>query len=134
PSFNVTPSRGYYYCFGCGAGGDVITFVREIEHLSFTEAVERLAQRAGIKLRYEQGGYVPGREQSERTRLVEAHRIAAEFYAERLASPEAAAGRRFLAERGFERADAERFGVGYAPQAWDALSRHLLARGFTPAE
>jgi len=134
PSFNVTPSRGYYYCFGCGAGGDVITFVREIEHLSFTEAVERLAQRAGIKLRYEQGGYVPGREQSERTRLVEAHRVAAEFYAEQLASPEAAAGRRFLAERGFERADAERFGVGYAPQAWDALSRHLLARGFTPAE
>ena len=134
PSFNVTPARGYYYCFGCGAGGDVITFIREIEHLSFTEAVERLAQRAGIKLRYEQGGYVPGREQGERTRLIEAHRAAAEFYAERLTGPDAAAGRRFLAERGFERADAERFGVGFAPAGWDELSRHLLARGFTAAE
>jgi len=134
PSFNVTPARGYYYCFGCGAGGDVITFVREIEHLSFTEAVERLAQRAGIQLRYEQGGYVPGREQGERTRLVEAHRAAAEFYAERLASPEAGAARRFLAERGFERVDAEHFGVGFAPPGWDQLSRHLIARGFTPAE
>ncbi len=134
PSFNVTPARGYYFCFGCGEGGDVITFVRRIEQLSFTEAIERLAQRAGIRLRYEQGGYVPGREQGERTRLIEAHRAAAEFYAERLAAPEAAAGRRFLSERGFERVDAERFGVGYAPAEWDALARHLMGRGFTTAE
>ena len=75
PSFNVTPARGYYFCFGCGEGGDVITFVRRMEHLSFAEAIERLAQRAGIQLRYEQGGYVPGREQGERTRLIEAHRV-----------------------------------------------------------
>ncbi|MDI9579453.1 MAG: DNA primase [Thermobispora sp.] len=134
PSFNVTPSRGYYYCFGCGEGGDVITFIRKIENLSFTEAVERLAQRAGIRLRYVQGGYVPGREQGERTRLLAAHRAAAEFYAEQLTTPEAAPGRRFLAGRGFDRADAERFGVGYAPAAWDALSRHLIARGFTVQE
>ncbi|MFG1822126.1 DNA primase [Microbispora bryophytorum] len=134
PSFNVTPARGYYYCFGCAEGGDVITFVRKIENLTFTEAVERLAQRAGIQLRYEQGGYVPGREQGERLRLIEAHRAAAEFYAERLSSPEAAPGRRFLSERGFERADAEHFGVGYAPDEWEALSRHLMACGFTSQE
>jgi DNA primase len=134
PSFNVTPARGYYYCFGCAEGGDVITFVRKIENLTFTEAVERLAQRAGIQLRYEQGGYVPGREQGERVRLIEAHRAAAEFYAERLATPDAAPGRRFLSERGFERVDAERFGVGYAPAEWEALSRHLMGRGFTAQE
>ncbi|GII68007.1 DNA primase [Sphaerisporangium melleum] len=134
PSFNVTPARGYWYCFGCGEGGDVITFVRKLDHLSFAEAIERLAQRAGIQLRYEQGGYVPGREQGERSRLVEAHRAAAEFYASLLAAPEAAPGRRFLSERGFERVDAEHFGVGYAPAEWDRLARHLLGRGFTVNE
>ncbi|MEU8384505.1 DNA primase [Streptosporangium sp. NPDC048865] len=134
PSFNVTPTRGYWYCFGCAEGGDVITFVRRLEHLSFGEAVERLANRAGIQLRYEQGGYVPGREQGERIRLIEAHRAAAEFYASKLSAPDAAIGRRFLSERGFERVDAERFGVGYAPAEWEALSRHLMARGFTTAE
>ncbi|MGW4638488.1 DNA primase [Sphaerisporangium sp. NPDC004334] len=134
PSFNVTPSRGYWYCFGCGEGGDVITFVRKLELLTFADAIERLAQRAGIQLRYEQGGYVPGREQGERSRLIEAHRAAAEFYAAQLETPEAAPGRRFLSERGFERVDAEHFGVGFAPSEWDRLARHLLGRGFTANE
>lgn len=134
PSFNVTPSRGYWYCFGCAEGGDVITFVRKLEHLTFTDAIERLAQRAGIQLRYEQGGYVPGREHGERSRLIEAHKAAAEFYASLLSEAEAAPGRRFLSERGFERVDAEHFGVGYAPAEWDRLARHLLGRGFTAAE
>jgi DNA primase len=134
PSFNVTPPRGYWYCFGCAEGGDVITFVRKLEHLTFTEAIERLAQRAGIQLRYEQGGYVPGREHGERSRLIEAHKAAAEFYASLLAEAEAAPGRRFLSERGFERVDAEHFGVGYAPAEWDRLARHLLGRGFTANE
>ncbi|MEU4697882.1 DNA primase [Nonomuraea dietziae] len=134
PSFNVTPERGMYFCFGCGEGGDVITFVEKIEHLSFHESVERLAQRAGIQLQYEQGGYVPKRDQGERARLLEAHRVAAEFYVERLFAPEAAPGRRFLSERGFERADAELFGVGYAPNEWEALTRHLLGKGFTAQE
>jgi DNA primase len=134
PSFNVTPERGMFFCFGCAEGGDVITFVEKIEHLSFTEAVERLAQRAGIQLQYEQGGYVPRRDHGERARLIEAHRAAAEFYAERLMAPEAGAGRRFLSERGFERADAEAFGVGYAPAEWEALARHLMGRGFTADE
>jgi DNA primase len=134
PSFNVTPARGLYYCFSCAAGGDVIKFVQEIDGLSFIEAVERLAGRAGIDLRYEQGGYVPGQEQSKRRRLLEAHRLAAQFYAEQLETPAAAAGRAFLAERGFERADALRFGVGYAPAAWEELTRHLKGKGFTDEE
>ncbi|HEY6296732.1 MAG TPA: CHC2 zinc finger domain-containing protein, partial [Streptosporangiaceae bacterium] len=134
PSFNVTPARGLFYCHGCAEGGDVIKFVQKIDGLSFVEAIERLAGRAGITLRYEQGGYVPGQEQSQRRRLVDAHRAAAEYYAERLAGPDAAPGRDFLSERGFTTNDAERFGVGYSPAAWDDMSRHLRGRGFSDTE
>ncbi|HUZ35026.1 MAG TPA: DNA primase [Streptosporangiaceae bacterium] len=134
PSFNVTPARGLWYCFSCADGGDVIKFVERIDNLSFPEAVERLAARAGIDLRYEQGGHVPGQEQSQRRRLLEAHKAAADYYAERLTTPLARIGRDFLSERGFELADAERFGVGYAPAEWEALTRHLRGRGFTDAE
>jgi len=134
PSFNVTPARGLWYCFSCTEGGDVIRFVQRIDNLSFAEAVERLAARAGIELRYEQGGTVPGREHSERRRLIEAHRAAADFYSERMSSPDAAPGREFLSSRGFAEADWSRFGVGYAPREWDALTRHLRGRGFTDAE
>ena len=134
PSFNVTPARGMWYCFSCTQGGDVITFVRKIDNLSFTEAVERLASRAGIELRYEQGGSVPGKEQSQRRRLLEAHRAAAEYYADQLTTHAAADGLAFLSSRGFETADAQRFRVGYAPAEWDALTRHLRGRGFTEAE
>lgn len=130
PSFNVTPARGMYYCFGCSEGGDVISFLQRIDALTFAESVERLAGRAGVQLRYEQGGYVPGRQQGERSRLIEAHKAAAEFYVSQLTSPEAAIARKFLSERGFERADADHFGVGYAPNEWEALSRHLMGRGF----
>ncbi|MGI5227041.1 DNA primase [Actinoallomurus sp. CA-142502] len=121
-------------CFGCGEGGDAIAFIQKIDHLSFTEAIERLAAKAGIQLRYTEGGYVPGRQKGERTRLVEAHRAAAEFYAEHLLTPAAEIGRRFLAERGFGREEAERFGVGYAPNEWEALVRHLRGRGFSDKE
>jgi DNA primase len=134
PSFNVTPSRGLWYCHGCGEGGDVIKFVQKIDALSFVEAVEKLANRAGLELRYEQGGYVPGQEQSQRRRLIEAHRAAAEYYAERLRGPEAEHGRKFLAERGFELNEIEEFGVGYSPKAWEDLTRHLRGRGFTDTE
>jgi len=134
PSFNVTPSRGLWYCHGCAEGGDVIKFVQKIDALTFVEAVEKLAGRAGIELRYEQGGYVPGQEQSQRRRLVDAHRVAAEFFTEKLTGPDAEHARRFLDERGFEAADAERFGVGYSPAAWEDLTRHLRGRGFTDAE
>jgi DNA primase len=134
PSFNVTPGKELYYCFSCTAGGDVIKFVQEIEHLTFGEAIERLAARAGVELRYEQGGYVPGQETSQRRRLIEAHRAAGDFYSERIRGDSASAARAFLAERGFELSDAERFGVGYSPAAWDELTRHLRGRGFTDEE
>jgi DNA primase len=134
PSFNVTPSRGLWYCFSEGEGGDVIKFVQKIDNLGFTEAVERLAKQAGVELRYEQGGHIPGQEQSRRRRLIEAHQAAAEFFAEQLDTPAAVSAREFLSARGFERADAQRFGVGYAPAEWEALTNHLRGRGFTEAE
>jgi len=134
PSFNVTPSRGLWYCHGCAEGGDVIKFVQKIDALSFAEAIEKLAGRAGIELRYEQGGYVPGQEQGQRRRLVEAHRMAAEFFTQKLRTPEAEHARKFLTDRGFEAADAERFGVGYSPASWEDLTRHLRGRGFNDAE
>ncbi|MFI7273018.1 DNA primase [Streptomyces sp. NPDC049879] len=134
PSFHVSPSKGLYHCFGCQEGGDTLAFVMKIEHLSFSESVERLAAQAGITLRYEQGGYSPGRQQGERTRLVEAHKAAAQYYTEQLASPEAEIGRRFLGERGFDEAAAAHFGVGYAPAGWDHLVRFLRGRGFTDRE
>jgi DNA primase len=134
PSFNVTPARGLFYCFSCAEGGDAIKFVQKIDGLSFVEAVELLARRAGIDLRYEQGGYVPGQEQSQRRRLIDAHRVAAEFYAERLRGPDADHARKFLNDRGFELADIEQFGVGYSPKAWEDLTRHLRGRGFTDTD
>jgi len=134
PSFNVTPARGLWYCFSCQEGGDVIKFVQKIDNLGFTEAVERLAKRAGIELRYEQGGNIPGKEQSQRRRLIEAHKAAAEFYAENLDRPAAQAARDFLSSRGFELTDVRRFGVGYAPAEWDSLTKHLRGRGFTENE
>ncbi len=134
PSLSVSPSRGLYHCFGCGAGGDVIKFVQEIEHLAFTEAVENLAARSGIQLRYAEGGSGPQRQPGQRARLVEAHTLAASFYAAALLTPEAQPARDFLAERGFDADAATRFGCGYAPSGWDALTKYLLGRGFSAAE
>ena len=134
PSFNVTPARGFWHCFGCGEGGDVISFVQKIDHLSFSEAVEQLAARAGYELHYEQGGSAPRAQQGQRLRLVEAHKAAAEYFAEQLTSAEAAVGRTFLSERGFDAAAAAHFGVGYAPIGWEHLVKHLRGRGFTDDE
>ena len=134
PSFNVTPARGLWYCFSEAEGGDVIKFIEKIDNLSFPEAIERLAGRAGIELRYEQGGTVPGHEQSQRRRLLAANQAAAEFFSERLRSQAAAGARGFLSERGFELADADRFGLGYAPAEWETLTRHLRGRGYSDAE
>ena len=134
PSFNVNPALGYYMCFGCGESGDVISFVRGTEHLSFVETVERLAGRYGVQLQYQEGGAAAGRQASQRTRYVEAHRIAAAYYLEQLATPEAATGRQFLAERGFDQSAATTYGVGYAPQGWDHLTKHLRAKGFSSEE
>ncbi len=114
--------------------------MQKIDGMGFTDAVEYLADRAGVQLRYEDSrtgaaaDRGPREEPGRRQRLIEAHRVAAEFYSEQLFGPGAQAGRAFLAERSFDRADAERFGVGYAPTGWDALLRHLQGRGFTQAE
>ncbi|MCM1946734.1 DNA primase [Streptomyces sp. G2] len=134
PSFQVSPSKGLFHCFGCQEGGDTIAFVMKIDHLSFSETVERLAAKAGITLRYEEGGYNPGHQRGERIRLIEAHKIAAEFYVTQLDSPEAEIGRKFLAERGFDQAAAEHFGVGYSPAGWDHLTRFLRGKGFSDKE
>ena len=140
PSFHVRPGVGRWHCFGCGEGGDVISFVQKIDGMGFTDAVEFLADRAGVQLRYEDSrtgaaaDRGPREEPGRRQRLIEAHKVAAEFYAEQLFGQGAQAGRAFLAERSFDRADAEHFGVGYAPTGWDALLRHLQGRGFTQAE
>ncbi|MEU6131403.1 DNA primase [Saccharopolyspora sp. NPDC047091] len=130
PSFNVRPSHGTFHCFGCGEGGDVIAFLMKSEHLGFVESVERLADRAGLQLTYEGGTPGPKRDRGTRARMVEAHRLAAEFYAEHLRSAEALPGREYLAERGFDEAAAIRFGCGFAPSGWDKLTKHLLGKGF----
>ncbi|MBO0608022.1 DNA primase [Myceligenerans salitolerans] len=135
PSFNVRPSVGRYHCFGCGEGGDVFTFLMKMDGMGFAEAVEHLAAKVGVQLRYEDGGPArPREEPGKRQRLLDAHRVAQEFYAEQLMTPGAAPARRLLAERSFERADAEHFGVGFAPQGWDNLTRHLQGRGYTRDE
>jgi DNA primase len=139
PSFTVRPTVGSYHCFGCGEGGDVISFVQKVEHLTFTESIERLAAKLGIELRYEEGGgpREGGMSLGKRSRLVEAHRVAQEFYASLLLDtgrPDARAGRDFLRERGFDSAAAEKFGIGFAPQGGEALTRHLRERGFTEDE
>ncbi|WP_123813807.1 DNA primase [Myceligenerans xiligouense] len=135
PSFNVRPSVGRYHCFGCGEGGDVFTFLMKMDGMGFADAVEHLAGKVGVQLRYEDGGPArPREEPGKRQRLLDAHRVAQEFYAEQLMAPGAAPARRLLAERSFERADAEHFGVGFAPQGWDNLTRHLQGRGFTRDE
>ena len=136
PSFTVDSSRAHWYCFGCGEGGDAIDFLQKQESLSFIEAVERLAQRAGVELQYQ------GRSAGERgslgrkSRLVAAHVEAVEFYHRALLeSPDARAARDYLRSRGFDRATAERFRLGWAPAgSWEALVGHLRSKGFRPEE
>lgn len=135
PSFNVSPARSGFHCFGCGEGGDVFAFLMKIDGLGFTEAVERLADKVGVTVRREDGPAKPDRPRGpQRARLIEANKVAQLFYAEALASPEAAEARRFLGERGFDQAAAEQFGIGFAPRDGEALLRHLRQRRFTDEE
>jgi DNA primase len=134
-SFHVTPSRGFYHCFGCQAGGDVIKFVMEMDGLGFTETVERLAEKVGVQLRYEEGGAPRPRSGGpQRPRLIEAHKHAAEWYAEQLATPEALTARQFLDSRGFDADAAATFGVGFSPRGGEDLLRHLRQKGFKDEE
>ncbi|MGQ0522020.1 MAG: DNA primase [Actinomycetota bacterium] len=123
-SFSINADQGLYYCFGCQAKGDVITFVREVDHLGFVEAVERLASRAGIELRYDEAR--EGQDRQRRSRLTEALARAVEWYHQRLlTSPDAAPARGYLRSRGYDGDVVRAFKLGWAPGDWDALARAL---------
>jgi DNA primase len=135
PSFNVNPSRGFFHCFGCGEGGDVIAFLMKIDGLAFGEAVERLADKYGVQLRYQEGTDRPVKRDSNlRPRMLEAHKVAQAYYAEQLATAEAMQARQFLSERGFDKDAAERFGIGFAPRGGDDLYKYLRQKGFQDTE
>jgi len=133
PSFHVTPSKGFFHCFGCQVGGDVIAFIMKLEHLTFTETVERLADRIGYTLKYETTGSSSG-PSINRSRLVAANTAASIFYQEQIQLPAAQHGRDFLTKRGFDRDAAKNFNVGYAPDEWDGLYKHLKGQGFSDEE
>ena len=131
PSFHVTPSKGFFHCFGCQTSGDVISFVMKMDHLSFTETIERLADRLGYQLRYEEGNFTPA-PAGNRSRLIAANALAAKFYQDQLnTSPNAAHARELMTKRGFDKSACETFGVGYAPDEWDGLTKYLRAEGYT---
>ena len=132
PSFNVRPAQGFYHCFGCGEGGDVYKFIQQLDQLSFTEAVEKLAARIGFELSYEEGGASP--EQGQKSRILEANNAAAAFYQSQLMTDAAIPGREFLKGRGFDKAAADQFGIGFAPKGWNGLFDHLTQKGFTIEE
>jgi DNA primase len=134
PSFHVTPARGYFHCFGCQEGGDVIAFVMKIDHLSFTETIERLASRIGYQLTYEQSSGGPKAPTVQRSRLLEANNQASIFYQEQLQLPTASHARELLIKRGFDKTASQSFEIGYAPDQWDALSKFLLGKGFSVEE
>jgi DNA primase len=130
PSFSVSPELQSFHCFGCGQGGDVIHFVREIDGLGFVEAIERLAARFSIPLRYDDANQ--GKERQRRDRLVAVNEAAIDFY-HRLLLDDAAArpAREHLRARGFLGDAARRFRLGYAPEGWDRLSHHLQQQRFS---
>ncbi|MBC7589973.1 MAG: DNA primase, partial [Salinibacterium sp.] len=131
PSFHVRPQVGFYHCFGCGEGGDVFTFLQKMDHVSFSEAVGRMAGCIGYELHYEDGGAAT--DHGNRARILAANQAAADFYVAQLTTADAEPGRKFLGERGFDASAAERFGIGFAPRG-QALGKHLTSKGFTEDE
>ncbi|MFO6505383.1 DNA primase [Corynebacterium freneyi] len=131
PSFHVRPNHGYYHCFSTGKGGDVFSFLMEMEHLTFPEAVEACAERIGYRINYEGGGTGRREEPGTRQRLIAANREAQKFYSMQLGKPEAETARTFLTDRGFTMEQAKHFGCGYAPAGWDTLTKHLQRLGFS---
>ncbi|WP_220481560.1 DNA primase [Nocardioides ginsengisegetis] len=122
-------------CFGCGEGGDVISFVMKVDALSFGEAVERLADKVGVQLRREDGDIRDDRPKGpSKSRLIEAHKEAQLYYAEQLETADALTARQFLSERGFDQSVAEHFGIGFAPREGEALFKHLRAKAFSQEE
>ena len=131
PSFHVRPNHGHFHCFGCGEGGDVYAFVQKIEHVSFVEAVELLADRVGYTVTYTGASATNvQRDRGSRSRLLAANAAAQEFYAAVLQSDEAAPARQYLLDRNFDPKAATHFGCGFAPSGWDMLTKHLLRKGF----
>ena len=130
PSFHVRPNHGHFHCFGCGEGGDVYAFVQKIEHVSFVEAVELLADRIGHTISYTGAATSVQRDRGSRSRLIAANAEALAFYAAALESPEAQPARQYLTERNFDGDAARHFGCGFAPSGWDSLTKHLLRKGF----
>lgn len=131
PSFHVRPNHGHFHCFGCGEGGDVYAFIQKIEHVTFVEAVELLADKVGYTVTYTGASTTNvQRDRGSRSRLLAANAAAQEFYAEALASDEAAEARKYLTERNFDAAAAAQFGCGFAPSGWDKLTKHLQRLGF----
>lgn len=135
PSFHVRPARGYYHCFSTGKGGDVFSFLMEMEQLTFPEAVEAVAEQIGYHINY-QGGSTGARDvkPGTRARLLAANKAAHEFYREQLETPAAEVGRQFLLDRGFDKETIYHFECGYAPDGWDTLTKHLLRKGFDVQE
>ncbi len=130
PSFHVRPNHGHFHCFGCGEGGDVYAFLQKIEHVSFVEAVELLADRIGHTISYTGAVSTVQRDRGSRSRLIAANAAAAEFYAAELESEEAAPARKYLTERNFDAEAARHFGCGFAPSGWEKLTKHLQRKGF----
>ncbi len=130
PSFIVNPDRESWHCFGCGEGGDIFTFVMRRDGLEFREALERLAERAGVELSERSA-----REDRHRKRLRDALEAAIAWYREvLLRTPQAERARAYLAERALSDETLERFGIGFAPATWDALTKRLRGRGFSEEE
>jgi len=127
PSFNVNAELGFYKCFGCGKSGDAITFVREIEHLDFVGAVEMLANKAGIQLRYTNEN--EGVHRKKRSELTDAVEKAVDWYHERLmSSPDAAHARGYLRSRGLTGDQVRKFKIGWAPDDWDQLYQSIRVK------
>lgn len=131
PSFTVYPATQSFYCFGCGAGGDAITFLKKIENLDYLDAVKTLAQRAGLQMPQE--GFDDSLSKRRR-RILEMNREAARFYHSVLLSPEGKMGYDYYIGRALSAATINHFGLGFAPNQWDALLKHMRAKGYQPAE
>src|SRR5688572_5168453 len=132
PSFHVRPTVGFYHCFGCGEGGDVFSFLQKMDHVTFQEAVERLAARLGYELHYEDGGQAS--DHGNRARILSANKAAEDWFIAQLGTPDAEPGRAFLGSRGFDQAAASHFGVGFAPKSFNALGNHLKSLGYSEEE
>lgn len=134
PSFNVNAEEQFYYCFGCGAGGNVINFVMAMENLPFVEAVERLAERVGIMVTRAPSSPQEKRQRSEQAKLLQVHEVAQDFFVRNLMGNQGGAARHYLASRGVQEKTRQLFGLGYALQEWQGLINHLGHRGFTTEE